>query len=168
MASSPLDSYPTRFDVAANPLLLDELLAPARALLDGYLREVRTEGVMTDPVFVRLGLLRILSQAISGREFLQQCGECGFRSKRTPIPILSGQDSGGSRTAFRSGPDSFSERSDALVRQVPRPGSSVKRAHRPFRRSAGARGSRGPEDRSPMGVAPLLTGAPSSGSRSAA
>lgn len=75
MAFSPLDSYPTRFDVAANPLLLDELLAPARALLDGYIREVRTEGVMTDPVFVRLGLLRILSQASSGREFLQQCGE---------------------------------------------------------------------------------------------
>ena len=75
MASSPLDSYPTRSDVAANPLLLDQLLAPANALLDGYIRDVRTEGVITDPDFVRLGILRILSQAVSGRDFLQQCAE---------------------------------------------------------------------------------------------
>lgn len=75
MASSPLDSYPSRSDVAANPLLLDQLLAPANALLDGYIRSIRTEGVITDPDFVRLGILRVLSQAVSGRDFLQQCAE---------------------------------------------------------------------------------------------
>lgn len=75
MASSPLESYPTRSDVAVNPLLLDQLLAPANALLDGYIRDVRTEGVITDPDFVRLGILRVLSQAVSGRDFLQQCAE---------------------------------------------------------------------------------------------
>ena len=71
MASSPLDSYPTRSDVAANPLLLDQLLAPANALLDGYIRDVRTEGVITDPDFVRLGILRILSQAVSGKTLME-------------------------------------------------------------------------------------------------
>ncbi|MCK6499450.1 MAG: hypothetical protein L6Q38_08220 [Nitrospira sp.] len=75
MASSPLDGYPSRSDVAANPLLLDQLLAPAIALLDGYIRSVRTEGAISDPDFVRLGILRVLSQAVSGRDFLQQCAE---------------------------------------------------------------------------------------------
>ena len=75
MAFSPLHYYPTRSDVAANPLLFDQLLAPANALLDGYIRKVRTEGAITDPDFVRLGILRVLSQAVSGRDFLQQCKE---------------------------------------------------------------------------------------------
>jgi len=71
MAFSPQTSYPTRSDVACNPLLLDQFLAPANALLAGYLRNVRDEGVISDPTFVRLGALRVLSQAVSGRDFLQ-------------------------------------------------------------------------------------------------
>lgn len=63
VASSPLESYPSRSDVAANPLL------------DGSIRVVRTEGAITDPDFVRLGILRVLSQAVSGRDFLRQCAE---------------------------------------------------------------------------------------------
>jgi hypothetical protein len=57
---------------------------------------------------------------------------CGFRSNRTPIPILSGQDSGGCRTAFRSLPDSFSERSDALGSPSTRPGFASQARHRRF------------------------------------
>ncbi len=59
---------------------------------------------------------------------------CGFQRNRTPVPISSGHDSGRCRTAFRSLPDSFSERSDAWVRQVLCPISPVKFALHAFRR----------------------------------
>lgn len=75
MASSPLDTYPSHPDIACNPLLIDQFLAPAYALLDGYIRGVQTGGVLSDPDFVRLGVLRVVSQAVSGRDFLQLCAE---------------------------------------------------------------------------------------------
>lgn len=75
VAFSPLSAYPTRLDLNSNPLLLDQLLAPTNALLDGYVRRVRLDGAITDPTFVRLGILRVLSQAVSGRDFLQQSAE---------------------------------------------------------------------------------------------
>ena len=58
-----------------NSLVLDELLAPAMQVLTDYVRDVRHEGVITDPAFVHLGVLRVLSQVVSGRDFLQQVAE---------------------------------------------------------------------------------------------
>lgn len=75
MPFSPLDTYPSRSDIACNPLLIDQFLAPAYALLDGYIRDVQTEGALSDHDFVRLGVLRVVSQAVSGRDFLQLCAE---------------------------------------------------------------------------------------------
>ena len=75
MPSLLTQSYPSLTDVTSNPLLLDQLLAPAQTVLDNYLRGVLAEGEIPDARFVRLGVLRVLSQARSGRDFLQQCHE---------------------------------------------------------------------------------------------
>lgn len=75
MLSLLTQSYPSLTEVTSNPLLLDQLLAPAQTVLDNYLRGVLVEGEIPDARFVRLGVLRVLSQARSGRDFLQQCQE---------------------------------------------------------------------------------------------
>jgi hypothetical protein len=68
-------SYPSLTEITSNPLLLDQLLAPARTVLDNYIRGVLVGSEIPDARFVRLGVLRVLSQARSGRDFLQQCQE---------------------------------------------------------------------------------------------
>lgn len=68
-------SYPSLTDITSNPLLLDQVLAPALAVLDNYVRGVLVDSEISDARFVRLGVLRVLSQACSGRDFLQQCQE---------------------------------------------------------------------------------------------
>lgn len=57
---------------AADPLLLDQLLAPANHILKNFIRGVRDDGVLSDFSLVRYGVLRTLSQSRSGRDFLQQ------------------------------------------------------------------------------------------------
>jgi len=54
-----------------NPRLLDQVLAPAVHILDNYVRGVYRDGPLDDFRFVRLGVCRVLSQAASGRDFLQ-------------------------------------------------------------------------------------------------
>ena len=51
--------------------LLEAILAPASHILENYIRDVRQDGAMSDPKFLRLGVCRVLSQAASGRDFLQ-------------------------------------------------------------------------------------------------
>lgn len=59
----------------ADPALLDELMAPARFVLENYSRHTRPCPTISDENFVRRGFLRTLSQARSGRDFLQQQAE---------------------------------------------------------------------------------------------
>lgn len=75
MPSLLSESYPSRSDITRNPLLLDEFLAPTTCVLDNYIRRVRSDSEISDARFVRLGVLRVLSQARSGRDFLQQYQE---------------------------------------------------------------------------------------------
>ena len=91
-----------------------------------------------------------------------------FRFNPDRIPAEVGQRSDSIRTAFRSYPDSCSERSDAAGRQLPRHGHRVKPDTGFSAGQALPSASRGPADRSPMGVAPLRTGLSSPSSRSAA
>ena len=58
-----------------DPALLDQLLAPARFILKNYSRSTRPCPVISDEDFVRRGFLRTLSQAKSGRDFLQHQAE---------------------------------------------------------------------------------------------
>lgn len=58
-----------------NPALLDQLLAPALFILNNYSRCTRPCPAISDEDFVRRGFLRTLSQAKSGRDFLQQQAE---------------------------------------------------------------------------------------------
>lgn len=62
-------STPQRSD---NPLLLDQLLAPADDIVDNYTRSTRDCPGLSDGEFLRLGFQRTLSQSRSGRDFLQQ------------------------------------------------------------------------------------------------
>jgi len=55
-----------------NPLLLDQLLAPMENVRRNFTRFGRDCPGLPDPEFLRLGFLRTLSQARSGRDFLQQ------------------------------------------------------------------------------------------------
>ncbi|CAG0971970.1 hypothetical protein ARNL5_01760 [Anaerolineae bacterium] len=91
-----------------------------------------------------------------------------FRFNPDRIPADVGQRSDSIRTAFRTYPDSCSERSDAAGRQLPRHGLRVKPDTGFSAGKALRSASREPADRSPMGVAPLLTGLSSSSSPSAA
>ena len=75
MPSILTESYPSLAEITSNPLLIDQLLAPARAVLDNYVRGALVDSEIPDSRFVRLGVLRVLSQARSGRDFLQQCQE---------------------------------------------------------------------------------------------
>jgi len=50
-------------------------MEPAIRVLSDYVRGVRTEGTISDYDFIRLGVVRVLSQAVSGRDFLQQFHE---------------------------------------------------------------------------------------------
>lgn len=54
-----------------NPLLVDQLCAPVDRLLADYVRGVYRDGPFDDARFVRCGVLRVLSQSASGRDFLQ-------------------------------------------------------------------------------------------------
>jgi Transposase DDE domain len=62
-------------EIPSNPRLLDQILAPAIHLLGNYVRGVYREGPLDDFRFVRLGICRVLSQAASGRDFLQMARE---------------------------------------------------------------------------------------------
>jgi hypothetical protein len=62
-------SYPSRSDLIRSPL--DQFLAPADWVLENFIRGVRNDSEISDARFVRLGVLRVLSQAHSGRDFLQ-------------------------------------------------------------------------------------------------
>jgi hypothetical protein len=64
-----------RHDLPSNPRLLDQLLSPAIEVLDNYVRGVYRDGPIDDFRFVRLGVCRVLSQAASGRDFLQMAEE---------------------------------------------------------------------------------------------
>ena len=55
-----------------NPLLLEQLLAPMENIRQNFIRSSRDCPGIPDPDFLRLGFLRTLSQARSGRDFLQQ------------------------------------------------------------------------------------------------
>jgi len=55
-----------------NPLLLDQLLAPVQEVITHYTRQGRVCSGISDEDFTRLGVWRTLSQACSGRDFLQQ------------------------------------------------------------------------------------------------
>ena len=58
---------------AANPLLLDQLLAPANEVLSNFVRGVTSEGPLNDFRFLRLGVQRIVSQCDSAHEKLAGC-----------------------------------------------------------------------------------------------
>ena len=60
---------------AANPLVIDQILAPAFDILDNYLRCVFKGDGIGDAKLVRLGVLRVLGQGISGRDYLQHLAE---------------------------------------------------------------------------------------------
>ena len=60
---------------ASDPALLDQLLAPAQFILHNYTRSTRPCPVIADEDFLRLGFLRTLSQAQSGRDFIQHHAE---------------------------------------------------------------------------------------------
>ena len=55
-----------------NPLLLEQLLAPMANVHRNFTRSSRDCPGIPDADFLRLGFLRTLSQARSGRDFLQQ------------------------------------------------------------------------------------------------
>jgi hypothetical protein len=71
MRSAPFPSS----QLPSNPSVLDQVLAPALQLLGNYVRGVYREGPLDDFRFVRLGVCRVLSQAASGRDFLQMARE---------------------------------------------------------------------------------------------
>lgn len=58
-------------DLQQNPALMDQFLAPALNVLEHYTRNGKDCPTVTDSDFIRLGCLRVLSQAQSGRDFLQ-------------------------------------------------------------------------------------------------
>src|SRR5260221_8161630 len=60
------------YQFSKNPLLLDQLLAPMENVRRNFTRSSRDCPGISDPDFLRLGVLRTLSQARSGRDFLQQ------------------------------------------------------------------------------------------------
>jgi hypothetical protein len=59
------------------PLLFEQLLAPMENVRRNFTRFSRDCPGIPDPEFLRLGFLRTLSQARSGRDFLQQQQEIG-------------------------------------------------------------------------------------------
>lgn len=71
MRSTPLPPI----EPSSNPRLLDQFLSPAVHILDHYVRGVYRAGPLDDFRFVRLGISRVLSQAASGRDFLQMARE---------------------------------------------------------------------------------------------
>lgn len=62
-------------DQSSSALAAERLLFPALHILDNYVRGVFRDGVISDFRFVELGVLRVLSQCVSGRDFLQQTHE---------------------------------------------------------------------------------------------
>ena len=62
-------------ELHSNPSLLDQVLAPAVHILGNYVRGVYRDGPLDDFRFLRLGICRVLSQAASGRDFLQMARE---------------------------------------------------------------------------------------------
>lgn len=68
-------TYHLSFSLKNNPLLLEQLVAPADQLLDHSIRGVYREGPLNYFRFLRLGVRRVLSQSVSGRDFIQQTCE---------------------------------------------------------------------------------------------
>ena len=68
MKESPLSTS----QLCGNPLLLDQLLAPADEAAQNYTRSNRNCPGLSDVEFLHLGFQRTLSQSRSGRDFLQQ------------------------------------------------------------------------------------------------
>jgi len=62
-------------ELQSSPRLLDQVLAPAVHILGNYVRGVYRGGPLDDFRFLRLGICRVLSQAASGRDFLQLARE---------------------------------------------------------------------------------------------
>lgn len=62
---------------SVNPLLVDQVLAPALEMLGSFVRGVYHDGPLHDARWIRIGVLRVLSQCVSGRDFLQQLREVG-------------------------------------------------------------------------------------------
>jgi len=58
-----------------DPLLVEQLLAPASHILENFIRGVRKEGALPDADLVRYGVLRTLGQSRSGRDLLQHLSE---------------------------------------------------------------------------------------------
>ena len=58
-----------------DPLLIEQLLAPAFYILQNSIRGVREEGALPDTDLVRCGVMRTLSQSRSGRDLLQHLSE---------------------------------------------------------------------------------------------
>lgn len=75
MLPSYLTNHFTCDNLDADPLLFYQFLAPAMSILTDYVRGVRHKGRINDPTFVCLGVLRVISQVASGRDFLQQCAQ---------------------------------------------------------------------------------------------
>jgi hypothetical protein len=63
--------FPSLYELTSNPHLWDQFLAPALHLLSNYVRGVYRGGSFDDAAFLRAGILRVLSQSVSGRDFLQ-------------------------------------------------------------------------------------------------
>lgn len=59
------------YDTSPSTSLVDQILGPANRLLFDYIRGVYRDGSFDDPKFIRFGVLRVLSQSVSGRDFLQ-------------------------------------------------------------------------------------------------
>ena len=70
LASLP-SSVNSAYDRFANPLLLDQLMAPADDILGNYVRNIYREGPLNDFKFLRCGIQRTLGQGASGRDFIQ-------------------------------------------------------------------------------------------------
>ena len=75
MSISALSGPASLLPAESNPLLLDQFLAPLQPLFAGYLRGIRTGSVLNDVTFAHRGIQRVLSQSVSGRDFLQHLAE---------------------------------------------------------------------------------------------
>lgn len=80
---SILTADPTQ--LTSNPLLFDQFVAPVERVVRHFTRRGRECPGIPDTDFVRMGIWRTLSQARSGRDFLQQQQE----SFATPVPRSS-------------------------------------------------------------------------------
>ena len=72
MPATSSSSFLSALDFQRDPTLADQFLHPLLTVLDYYTRTRLDCPRISDREFVRLGVLRVLAQGISGRDFLQQ------------------------------------------------------------------------------------------------